>query len=289
MTSSHEFTGKSVDDAIQAGLAQLGLREDQVEIEIVSKGSRGIFGIGSEPALVRISPRPARPSPPVTPPLATPVATPAPAPLPAPKPAAPPPVAPPAEAIVRAEPPVTAEAATEPEPEEAAEKSSDARAASEPEVEALAVDLLQGLVQRMGFEAQVTASWASDDDGEGERYLNLDLHGEELGSLIGRRGETLENLQYLLRLMVNQHLHHWNNIVVDVEHYKRRRVDQLNQLALRMADQVVQTGRSISLEPMPASERRIVHMALRDHPQVYTESSGDGERRKVHILPRSRG
>ena len=108
----------------------------------------------------------------------------------------------------------------------------------------------------------------------------------ELGALIGRRGETLENIQYLLRLMVNQKIYKWKNIVVDIEHYKERRVAQLTQLANRMADQVASSGRSISLEPMPANERRIVHMVLRNHPDVYTESYGEGARRKVHILAR---
>jgi spoIIIJ-associated protein len=104
--------------------------------------------------------------------------------------------------------------------------------------------------------------------------------------LIGRRGETLNNLQYLVRLMVNQRLHRWKNIVVDVEGYRRRRMEHLAQLALRSAQQVAQTGRALALEPMPASERRIIHLTLRDHPDVITESSGEGERRKVQILPR---
>ena len=113
------------------------------------------------------------------------------------------------------------------------------------------------------------------------------MEGSELGALIGRRGETLENIQYLLRLMVNQKLHKWKNIVIDVEHYKARRVTQLTQLAERMAEQVARTGRSLSLEPMPANERRIIHMTLREHPKVYTESYGDGGRRKVHIFART--
>ena len=86
--------------------------------------------------------------------------------------------------------------------------------------------------------------------------------------------------------MVNQRIRQWKNIVVDVEKYKERRVTQLTQLALRMADQVIETGRAVALEPMPANERRIVHLALRDHPTVYTQSSGEEDRRKVHIVPR---
>jgi spoIIIJ-associated protein len=86
--------------------------------------------------------------------------------------------------------------------------------------------------------------------------------------------------------MVNQRIRQWKTIVVDVDQYKERRVSQLTQLAERMADQVIKSGRAVSLEPMPANERRIVHLALRDHPTVYTQSSGEGERRKVHIVTR---
>jgi spoIIIJ-associated protein len=120
-----------------------------------------------------------------------------------------------------------------------------------------------------------------------ERYLLLDVQGVELGALIGRRGETLESLQYLLRLMVNQRLRKWKNIIVDVEGYKERRVVHLKQLALRTATQVASTGRAVSLEPMPPNERRIIHIALRDHPDVYTESFGEGERRKVQIMAKN--
>ncbi|MBK8046705.1 MAG: hypothetical protein IPK16_06025 [Anaerolineales bacterium] len=86
--------------------------------------------------------------------------------------------------------------------------------------------------------------------------------------------------------MVNQRTHAWKNIVVDVEHYREHRVEHLTQLALRSAQQVAKSGRALALEPMPPSERRIIHLALRDNPDVYTESSGEGERRKIQILPK---
>jgi spoIIIJ-associated protein len=161
-----------------------------------------------------------------------------------------------------------------------------AQAVSDEELTAMAVELLGNLVQHMGFDAQVNAAWHDADD-NGERYLLLDIHGHDLSPLIGRRGETLASIQYLVRLMINQRIKRWKNVVVDVEQYKERRVNQLTQLAKRMADQVTQSGRAVSLEPMPANERRIVHLALRDHPSVYTQSSGEGERRKVHIVSKS--
>jgi spoIIIJ-associated protein len=157
---------------------------------------------------------------------------------------------------------------------------------SEAEMAALAVELLRETVRHMGFEAEVVASWQEPDADNDDRYLLLNLHGRDLGALIGRRGETLGNLQYLLRLMVNQRLHQWKNIIVDVEQYRQHRAEHLMQLALRSADQVASSGRPLSLEPMPPNERRIIHLALRDHASVYTESSGEGERRKIQILPR---
>lgn len=298
-TQTHEFKAKTVDEAIEEGLRTLGLARSEVEIEILQKGSRGIFGLGSEPAIVRLTPRTAAPSP-VAPSVRAEVA---PTPIEAPPatsvtPAAPAQTAPPTPPVETT--PVTQDAA---EPTATAPVAATITASEEEldqELLDMATHLLGEMVRLMGFTAEVQASWqeedeAVDDHDEDEeeghvrsgRYLLLDIEGVELGALIGRRGETLENIQYLLRLMVNQKIHKWKNIVVDVEQYKARRVTQLTQLAERMAEQVARTGRAISLEPMPANERRIVHMTLRDHPDVYTESYGDGGRRKVHIFAKT--
>jgi spoIIIJ-associated protein len=114
----------------------------------------------------------------------------------------------------------------------------------------------------------------------------LDVAGDDLGGLIGRRGETLRDVQFLTCLMVSRELQHWPNLMVDVEHYRARRERTLTALAQRMADQVRKSGESVALEPMPANERRIVHLALRDDADVFTESIGQGERRKVTIFPK---
>jgi len=268
--SGTEFTGKSVDEAIADGLTQLGLRQDQVEVEILSRGSRGIFGLGSEPAKVRLVRReppgrglatPTKPAPAAVKPAATPA------------PAAP---SAPARDIDQDD-----------EGDDIPTTDAPAVAIDEDELTALAVEFLDEMVRRMGFDAQISASWRAADNDHTDRYLLLDIHGHDLSALIGRRGETLAGIQYLVRLMVNQRIKQWKNIVVDVEQYKERRVNQLTQLALRMAEQVAESGRAVSLEPMPANERRIVHLALRDHPTVYTQSSGEGERRKVHIVAKS--
>lgn len=299
-TQTHEFKAKTVDEAVEDGLRTLGLARGDVEIEVLQKGSRGIFGLGSEPAVVRLTPRAVTTPSPVTPPtpvdVITPVVEPPPAPVnvmpdvkPTPTPVAAVTPVPPVEPPSVVAPPAAGEPAIMQTEEEI-----------DQELMAMATHLLSEMVRLMGFSADVRASWQDedetvDDHDEDEedghvrsgRYLLLDIEGTELGALIGRRGETLENIQYLLRLMVNQKIHKWKNIVVDVEHYKARRVTQLTQLAERMAEQVARTGRAISLEPMPANERRIVHMTLREHPDVYTESYGDGGRRKVHIFAKT--
>jgi spoIIIJ-associated protein len=154
------------------------------------------------------------------------------------------------------------------------------------QVAALAGDMLLQIITLMGFEARVDTEWRDADNITDDHHLLLSVHGRDLSALIGRRGETLENLQYLLRLMVNQKMHRWLNIIVDVEEFRAKRVDHLTKLAQRMADQVTETQRSFALEPMPPNERRIVHLALRDSETVFTESTGEGERRKVTIFPK---
>ena len=317
MTDGMLFTGKTVEDAVAEGLRSLGLTQDQVEVEVISRGSRGLFGIGSEPAQVRLTPRTARVVPPaaVTPPTVTPPtvttpnrpATPAETPALAKEETTPLVPSTVAAAMIgsgdvtaaadvedaveqsgdeEGEEPAASDLSGEGEAGETGAETGAASDADEEEMAALAVELLSETVRHMGFDAEVVASWQEPDADNDDRYLLLNLQGRDLGALIGRRGETLGNLQYLLRLMVNQRLHQWKNIVVDVEQYRQRRAEHLVQLALRSADQVAKTGRALSLEPMPPNERRIIHLALRDHANVYTESSGEGERRKIQILPK---
>ena len=151
----------------------------------------------------------------------------------------------------------------------------------------LATALLEELLEHMKVRAQVKARVGDDlaEDGE-EAALILDVTGNDLGILIGRRGETLRALQYMLRLMLSRRLERWEPVVVDVESYRVRRRRLLRQLAARMADRVAFSRQRVVLEAMPAHERRIIHIALRDHPQVTTKSIGEGERRKVTIIPK---
>ncbi len=298
-----EFQGKTVDDATAEGLRRLGLGADEALIEVVSKGSRGLFGLGSEPAVVRIARKPAPVSPPVSaPPAPAAPAVSAPAPVPAAasptvsQPAAQPvsqPAAQPVEKVTEPpQPPASVPTYNEVETEvdgeiEQAAAQTDAAAAriSDEELARLSTELLQTVVQLMGFSATVRSEWRAADAITSDRHLLLNLYGQNLSPLIGRRGDTLENVQYLLRLMVNQKVHRWLNIVVDVDGFRAKRVDHLTQLAHRMADQVAGTGRAFALEPMPPNERRIIHLALRNDQRVVTESAGEGDRRKVTIAP----
>jgi spoIIIJ-associated protein len=295
MTDGMLFSGKTVEDAVAEGLRSLGLTQEQVDVEVISRGSRGLFGIGSEPAQVRLTRRQVQRSGAAAAEAAAVAPVPEIVPEVVPEPrveSLASPVSPGAESLdgggARGEAFDDADGgdgADDADDDDGAEGAGDDEA-GEAEMAALAVELLGETVRLMGFEAEVAASWQEPDADNDERYLLLDLHGRDLGALIGRRGETLANLQYLLRLMVNQRLHQWKNIVVDVEQYRQHRAEHLLQLALRSADQVAKSGRPLALEPMPPNERRIIHLALRDHPTVYTESSGDGERRKIQILPR---
>jgi spoIIIJ-associated protein len=154
------------------------------------------------------------------------------------------------------------------------------------EVEA-ARDTVRELVTLMGLTAEVTGRWGKPDEPDEERPVLIDIHGDDLSLLIGRRGESLAALQYLTRLIVGKELGTYLPIVVDVEGYRARRERQLRQLAQRMADQAVESGRTMTLEPMSPAERRIIHLELRDHQRVFTESVGEGDHRKVTIVPRS--
>ncbi len=171
----------------------------------------------------------------------------------------------------------------------AAPRSSapDAGAAGEDGEEPLQVtkDILHELLERMGVDAQVTAAWGQADTPDDPTPLLVDILGRDLSLLIGRRGETLAALQYITRLIVGKELHRPTAIIVDVDGYRARRERQLRQLARRMAEEAIERDRTMTLESMPANERRIIHIELRDHAGVRTESVGEGDQRKVTVIP----
>ncbi|MCX6010745.1 MAG: protein jag [Chloroflexi bacterium] len=161
--------------------------------------------------------------------------------------------------------------------------------ASAPEnMDDMAREVLETLLARMGVTASVACqSKPPVGGGEGAgAIITLDVTGDDLGILIGRRGQTLSSLQYVVRLILAHQTQARVPIVIDVEGYKQRRYEALQALAQRMAEQVKARGRPFTLEPMLAYERRIIHLALADDPDVTTESVGEGETRKVVIMPR---
>jgi spoIIIJ-associated protein len=141
------------------------------------------------------------------------------------------------------------------------------------------------LITKMKIEAKVNARYDESDEDKGPA-IRVDIGGEDLSVLIGRRAETLSALQYIAALIISKEAGHWVQLVVDVEGYRNRRERQLQQLARRMADQAMKTGRRQVLEPMSAADRRIIHLELRNHPSVTTESIGEEPARKITILPK---
>jgi len=226
-----EVSARSVDEAIAQALQQLGLGRDEVEVEVIKQGSRGLLGLMSEDAVVRVAPKAST-----------------------------------TEAVE--------EGSTPPSTEE------------QDKMARLGIDVLQNLLNYMGIQARVVRESAPLKSQTGSDAVLLNISGEDLGLLIGRRGETLRDLQFLTCLITSRRAQRWPNMIVDVEHYKSRREKLLIGLARRMADTVRATSQSISLEPMPAHERRIVHLALRDDPDVFTESVGQDEKRRVVIKPK---
>ena len=276
---SLNVNAKTIDEAIEQGLSQLGLARDQVEIEIVSEGKRGLFGLGAEEAVVRLTPK--------TDSAGTETVS-EDSPVEA------------AAVIDRTDPgsfveqdmPDTAGAGILAEAEVEAplpdqEERVEVDEFQDGSVEAIGTAYLTGLLARMGVEAEVSTRIAEDLVERGEEPpLVFDVTGKDLGILIGRRNETLQALQFMLRLMVSKELGSWQPLVVDVESYRARRRQSLRNMAQRMADRAVANQERVVLEAMPAYERRIIHIALRDNPSVTTQSIGHEKNRKVTILPK---
>ena len=254
-----EIIAPTVEEAIAQGLAELGLTADAVSVEVLDAGTKGFFGLGKTQVRVRLTVNPE-----------------------------------PGEMSIPSEPaPVL-----KPQPERARPSENRAPSAvqpnasldveSQPEHDEL-LDRTEAVISKMlhllNLQAQVSAHYGSVER-DGRHNIHVDIRGNDLSVLIGRRSETLSAFQYVASLIVGKEAQQFVQLTVDVEGYRDRREKQLIQMAKRMADQVTKSGRRQTLEPMPSAERRIIHIALRDHPDVKTESTGEEPYRKVMILPK---
>jgi spoIIIJ-associated protein len=279
--TSVEIQAYSVDEAVRLALEQLGLGEQDVDIEILSdagpdEGDEALVRVTAKGMASQPIPRGSRPSPSAGP------RTGGPGPgrerrqpgvrrVPGDRPSSR--GAPPRE---RPRPP-------------AAERPRNLDRVDEAE-EKVAKEIVRELLEHMGITAEVVAVDNPSTmalEAEDPPTIFIDILGQDLGMLIGRRGDHLSQLQYLVNLIANRRLESWTRVVVDVEGYRTRREESLIGLAERIGRQVARSRRPIVLEPMPPNERRIVHLTLRGNPDVTTESSGEGNMRRVTVQPRA--
>ena len=268
-----EMIAPTIEEAIEQGLIQLNLKAEAVDVEVLDSGSRGLFGIGSRQARVRLSVKPefafdlgeeefdaVMDRPPAVEPKA--------------------PAKRKAPAARRAEAEKILTEATE---ASGAKEGGEGEELLEGDILFAARETVTDLLDKMKIKAQVNVTMKPAEDAEDEATVLVNIEGDDLSILIGRRTETLNALQYVTSLIVGKRLNRWVPLMIDVQGYRARRDRQLRVLARRMADQAIHTGRRQVLEPMPANERRVIHLELRDHPQVATESIGDDPNRKVTI------
>ena len=255
-----EIQGGDVEKAIQAGLAQLNLSREDVEVEVLDEGSSGFLGIGGRDAMVQL-----RVKKDASPTMKAPVVD--------------------GDVAAQESKEVGAPAIGVHEARKTGEEAEQDE--DTPPEDEVAEEIVSTLLQKMHIESTITMRQTEPDDLTGERRWIVDVRGQDMGVLIGPRGETLNSLQYISRLMAGHMIRRRPKFIVDVEGYRTRREQALARLAERMADKVARRGHPMSLEPMPPNERRIIHITLRENESVYTESSGEGPRRKVIIYPKS--
>lgn len=275
-----EATGKTIEDAVRSGLVQLGLTRDEVTVEVLAEPKSGFLGIGSKPAVVRVTAKEEaehvlqRQQEDVRKAVEAEKQTAA------------------TETKAVAEPQSASEPAADPaEPETAspaddgedsvtdspAEESADSvEDFTAEEAAAKAREFLQEVLKNMGMQVMIEKMIKPDK-------IILHLHGKNLGILIGKHGQTLDALQYLTNLTTNQGKETRHFIMLDVENYRHRREETLKQLALRLSGRVKKKGDKVVLEPMNGYERKIIHVALQDAEHVRTESEGQDPYRHVVI------
>jgi spoIIIJ-associated protein len=236
-----EIIAPTVEEALERGLADLGLTEDAVNVEVLDTGSKGLFGLGGRQVRVRIT----------------------------------------VKNSTSDQPKIST-------PSNPSENRQIENPSTDDEQMKL-IDLTESVVSELLFKMKVTAQVSAHQgemDEDGRQPIFVDIRGSDLGILIGRKAEILNALQYVINLIVSKQMEHWVQVIVDVEGYRSRREKQIRQMASRMADQAIKSGKRQILEPMNAAERRLVHLELRNYPDVVTQSIGEDPARKVTISPK---
>jgi spoIIIJ-associated protein len=258
-----EVIAPTVEEAIEKGLADLNLPREAVEVEVLDQGNRGLFGLGTRQARIRLivlragakAEKPALTQPPEHQPEET-----------------------------EEEPVVEDEHGTGAVPTEISDWEP-TQPPSKDRALRVAQETVRDLLERMNVTADVSAVYKEPEDHGQRPTLWIDITGKDLSILIGRRTQTLQAMQYITSLIVGKELGQNVHLVIDVEGYRSRREAILKKMASTMAEQAIKTGRRQALEPMPANERRIIHIELRNYPGVTTESVGEEPNRKVTIVP----
>ena len=231
-TISTEKKAKSIDEAIELALTELGIEKENAEIEIIQEPAKGFLGLGAKEAIVKVTAK-----------------------------------------VNKSEVAKTNKPKPEPKKTKGGVYNSESPAEN-------AKNFITDILNAMGIDATVTAE--SKDD-----VVEVNLEGENMGVVIGKRGDTLDSIQYLTSLVVNQTSEDYIKVSIDTENYREKREEVLCSLAQRLAAKVVRTGRKFALEPMNPYERRIIHSNLQDNEDVTTFSIGQEPYRKVVIAPKN--
>ncbi|MBS5335212.1 MAG: RNA-binding cell elongation regulator Jag/EloR [Anaerovoracaceae bacterium] len=254
MADFSEKWGTDVDTAVKLALDDLKLTIDDVDVTVLEEPSRGFFGIGSKLALVRVEKK-----------KTTDIET------------------------VKVEKELNKDKKDFDKAEKAQIKKTETLKKEQEEIkkevkeenlvpceEHEALDFLRKVTREMGLDLEITAK-------KGKESIYVDINGKDSGTIIGKRGQTLDAIQYLTSLVVNKGNEEYTRVVVDAENYRAKREKTLEALAYRLANKVVKTRRSVKLEPMNPYERKVIHAALHNHPKVSTRSEGQDPYRRVII------
>ena len=252
-----EIIAPTVEEAIEKGLEQLGVERKDVEVEVMDEGKRNLFRFASKQARIKLT-------------------------------------------VLDSSTVVNSTAKTEDDGKtlenevelsfgelfeaETIVNNAETVNLDLTDIEEVVKDTVAELLEKMDVQAGITISKVYQED-EDREVIYVNLEGSDLSFLIGRRAETLNALQYVTSLIINKKLNQWVPLQLDIQNFRHRREVELQKLARRMAEQVVSSGRRQCLEPMPANERRIVHIELRKNDLVYTESIGEEPNRKICIYP----